>query len=220
MQKVVIIVGGVVLLLVGALLGVLLGGRLFPSQTTTNNTATTNSGAVAKAGAYCQQYLQDEGNRLNASASAVDQAQKQAFADILAQMVKDGKLTQKEATEISASASPHETCAALDVISGKSVTLYDLKPYLTSVGDQVASGLHTNRTQLVAQLRAGKSLSSIAMAQGVSATQLQTIEMNAIQNELNKAVSAGDLTSQQGQTILQKWQRNPQLLDALLKRYA
>jgi hypothetical protein len=48
---------------------------------------------------------------------------------------------------------------------------------------------------------------------------LHTIVINAIQNTLNKAVTAGDLTQQQASNILQQVQSHPQLLNKLLNAH-
>ncbi|MBV9228697.1 MAG: hypothetical protein JOZ18_05225, partial [Chloroflexi bacterium] len=56
-----------------------------------------------------------------------------------------------------------------------------LKQYGPTIKSQIAQGLHLTPDQLTTQLKSGQSLSSIATAQGVSATQLQTIIANAFQ---------------------------------------
>src|SRR5437588_7005373 len=88
-----------------------------------------------------------------------------------------------------------------------------LRGYTSQITDQVASGLHLTSSQLQSQLKSGKSLSDVAAAQHVSASQLHTIVMNAVQNALNKAVSNGDVTKQQASTFMQALQSHPQLVD-------
>jgi hypothetical protein len=46
-------------------------------------------------------------------------------------------------------------------------------------------------------LKAGKTLSDIAVAQGITSTQLQTIITNAIENGLKPAVDSSELTQTQ-----------------------
>jgi len=94
-----------------------------------------------------------------------------------------------------------------------------LKQYLPKVANQVAQGLHMNVDQLKTQLQAGKSLSAIATAQGVSSSQLQTLVTSAIQNAVNKAVSDGNLTEQQATNFMQMLQSHAGFLDRLLGKH-
>ena len=71
---------------------------------------------------------------------------------------------------------------------------------------------------LKAQLQAGKRLSQLAAAQGVSSSQLQTTEVNAVQSAVNQAVKDGNLTQQQGTAFIQALQSHPGALDKLLSR--
>jgi len=75
-------------------------------------------------------------------------------------------------------------------------------------------------TKLKADLQAGQGLNQIATAQKVSSAQLHTIVTNAIQNALNKAVSAGDITQAQETTFMQFLNNHPHLLDHLLDRHS
>jgi AraC-like DNA-binding protein len=94
-----------------------------------------------------------------------------------------------------------------------------LKQYLPAAANQVAQGLHMTVDQLKTQLQAGKSLSDIATAQGVSSSQLHTLVTNTIQTTLNKAVSDGNLTQQQATDLMQKLQSHPEFLDRLLSKH-
>ena len=94
-----------------------------------------------------------------------------------------------------------------------------LQKYGPDLTNQVAQGLHLSADQLQAQLQAGKSLNDIAAAQHVSSSQLQTIETNALQSTLNKAVAAGDLTQQQANQIMQYAQNHPEVVDRLLSHH-
>jgi len=93
--------------------------------------------------------------------------------------------------------------------------------YLTLYGptirNQIAQGLHLTPVQLATQLRSGQTLSAIATAQGVSATQLQTIVTNAFQNGLQPAVTSGNLTQQQVNVLVRRMLRQPQALTRFLE---
>lgn len=205
-------------LLLGITVGVVFGGPLIASAysnaTGTSATATPTTPATATTtNPYCEQYLKDLANRLHVSVATLQQAQLAAHEDVLAQLVRDGKLTQKQADAIKQRLASHQECAGMGM--GK---LF-LQKYMPDLINQVASGLHLSADQLQAQLQAGKSLNDIAAAQHVSSSQLQTIETNALQSTLNKAVAAGDLTQQQANQFMQYAQNHPEVVDRLLSHH-
>jgi len=215
MKKILFIGGGSALLLLCILFGAFYAGPLLASAR--GGQTTTAASTPTAMNPYCQQYLQDLAKRLGVSVSTLQQDKLAAAEDVLAQLVKDGKLTQNQANQIKQRLASHKACSGNGRgLWGSHVTMQSLKQYLPGVATQVAQGLHINANQLMSQLQSGKSLSDIAKAQGVSSSQLQTIVTNAIQNAVNKAVSDGNLTQQQATNIMQKLQKNPAALNHLL----
>ena len=216
MKKILYISGGTALLLLCILFGAFFAGPLLASATSGQATATAASTPTAT-NPYCQQYLQDLANRLGVSLSTLQQDKLASAEDVLAQLVKDGKLTQNQANQLKQRLESHKACSGNGPgFWGRGVTMQSLKQYLPGVATQVAQGLHMTVYQLKAQLQSGKSLSDIATAQGVSATQLQTLVTSAIQSAVNKAVSDGNLTQQQATNIMQMLQKHPGALNRLL----
>jgi polyhydroxyalkanoate synthesis regulator phasin len=216
MKKILMIGGGSTLLLLCIAFGAFFAGPLLASARS-GQTTTPAASTPTTTNPYCQQYLQDLANRLGVSVSALQQDKLGAAEDVLAQLVKDGKLTQNQANQIKQRLQSHQACTGTGKgLWGRGVTLQSLKQYLPDVATQVAQGLHLTSTQLVSQLQSGKSLSQIATAQGVSSSQLQTIVTNAIQSAVNKAVSEGNLTQQQATNIMQMLQKHPNTLNRLL----
>jgi len=216
MKKILYIGGGSALLLLCILFGAIFAGPLLASARGGQTTATTAT-TPAATNPYCQQYLQDLANRLGVSVSTLQQYKLASAEDVLAQLVKDGKLTQNQANQIKQRMESHQACSGKGKgLWGRGVMMQSLKQYLPGVATQVAQGLHMNTTQLMSQLQSGKSLSDIATAQGVSSTQLQTLVTNTIQSVVNKAVSDGNLTQQQATNIMQMLQKNPGALNHLL----
>jgi polyhydroxyalkanoate synthesis regulator phasin len=215
MKKLLLIGGGTLLLLLAILFGALFAGPFFASarsgQSASATPSTTNP--------YCQQFQQDLAHRLGVSVSTLQQDRKGAFEDTLAQMVKDGKLTQSQADAIKARVESRQPCTGKDMFAARGFAKQIALKYLPDLANQVAQGLHLSVAQLQAQVQSGKSLSDIATAQHVSFTQLQTLVTNAIQSELNKAVSNGDLTQQQASMITQRLQQNSQFLSRLLNAH-
>lgn len=92
-----------------------------------------------------------------------------------------------------------------------------LKTNAAAIQSQIASDLHLTASQLQQDIRSGQTLSQIATAQNVSATQLQTDEVNAVKPYLDQAVSAGSVKQKQETAYLKRLQTNPDALDNLLK---
>jgi polyhydroxyalkanoate synthesis regulator phasin len=217
MKKILLIGGGSALLLLCILFGAFFAGPLLAGA---RSGQTTSASTPAATNPYCQQYLQDLAKRLGVPVSTLQQDKLAAAEDVLAQLVKDGKLTQNQANQIKQRLESHQACSGNGGgLWGRSVMMQSLKQYLPTVATQVAQGLHMNANQLTTQLQSGKSLSDIAKAQGVSSSQLQTIVTNAIQSAVNKAVSDGNLTQQQATNIMQKLQKNPAALNHLLNAH-
>jgi len=215
-RRSVFIFGGAAVVLLAILFGAFFAGPLLAlangGQTATGTpTATTNP--------YCEQYLQDLAHRLNVSVSTLQQDKFAAKEDVLNQLVKDGKLRQSQADAIKQRLTSHQECSGKGLFLQRAVVGQFLAKYRPDMVSEIATGLHLSTDQLTTELKSGKSLNDIATAQHVSSTQLQTIELNAIHNALSKAVSAGDLTQAQSDSISQLLQNHPQFLERLSNRH-
>jgi hypothetical protein len=91
-----------------------------------------------------------------------------------------------------------------------------LRQYAPDINTQIAQGLKLTPDQLTTQLQAGKTLSDIAVAQGIPSTQLQTLIQNTLENALKPAVNSGDLTQTQLDRLAKRYAANPALLDRFL----
>ncbi len=78
---------------------------------------------------------------------------------------------------------------------------------------QIASALHLSPQDITAQLQAGKSLTDIADAQGLSNDQLRSAELQAYTNIANAAVKSGDLARSDADAWLKDLSNNSQDLD-------
>jgi hypothetical protein len=116
-------------------------------------------------------------------------------------------------------ASSTSTASASPVARPRQVSIYAryLTRYGPTIRNQIAQDLHLAPVQLANKLRSGQTLSAIATAQGVSATQLQTIVTNAFQNGLQPAVTSGSLTQQQVNVLVRRMLRQPQALTRFLE---
>lgn len=221
-KKIFLVIGGATLLLIGLLVGAFFAGPLIASAASGSNQSANTTTATTGTNAYCTQNQQNLANALHVSVSTLQQDQKTAIDNTINQMVKDGKLTQSQATTLEARVNAHQACTGKGKANpfGHFVTGQFLKKYRSTIENSVASGLHLTTAQLATQLQSGQSLSQIATAQHISSTQLQTIITNAVQSALNKAVSNGDLTQTQANTYAQMMKSHPQFLAHLLNAHA
>lgn len=81
--------------------------------------------------------------------------------------------------------------------------------------DDIASALHLTPRQITEQLKAGKHMTDIAAAQGVSEGQLQGIELKALAGLLDTAVKAGDIDKVQANQWIKQFEQNPQIMDKI-----
>src|SRR6266699_4195890 len=216
MKKIFWIVGGSALLLGCIVFGAFFAGPLLASAQTGQSNAAT---PTTTTNAYCEQYLQDLAKRLGVSVSTLQQDKLAATEDVLNQLVKDGKLTQSQADAIKQRLTSHRACSGNGFHWQRAIINQFLAKYRSDMASDVAQGLHLSTNQLVTELKSGKSLNNIATTQHVTAAQLHTIVTNAVHGALNKAVSAGDLTQAQSDSISQFLQKHPQFLDHLLNRH-
>ncbi len=220
MKKIFLIVGGSVFLVGAILFGAFFAGPMLASAQTGQSTTAATSTATSATNTYCEQYLQDLAKRLGVSVSTLQQDKLSAREDVLAQMVKDGKLTQSQATAIEQRLQSHQACTGKgNGIVGRGIVLASLKQYLPNIESQVAQGLKLTSSGLTADLKNGQSLSQIATAQGVTSAQLHTIVLNAVQSAANQAVKDGKLTQAQATALMTGLQQHPAMLNNLFDRH-
>jgi polyhydroxyalkanoate synthesis regulator phasin len=217
MKKILLIAGGSALLLGAVLFGAFFAGPLLASAQTSRPQATGTP--VAQTNPYCEQYLQDLAGRLNVSVATLQQDKLAAREDVIAQMVKDGKLTQSQANAIISRLESHQACTGNNRLWGLRIVVSSLRHYVTQLESQVAQGLHLSVSQLQADLKSGKSLNQIAAQQGISTAQLQAVAQGAIQSAVNQAVHDGNLTRTQATDFMQFLQKHPGVLSSILNRH-
>jgi polyhydroxyalkanoate synthesis regulator phasin len=218
MKKLILIGGGMLLLLGAMVVGALFAFPMFASAQSNTRTATPSTTTATNP--YCGQYLQDLATRLHVPTSTLQRQSLAAARDVLARMVKDGRLTQKQANAIVQQFQNPQLCSNQALARAETaLVLYSLRGYLPEITNDVASGLHLTPAQLKAQLKSGKSLNEVAEEQHVSSAQLRTIVIDAVQRALNKAVTAGDVTQQQATTFMQYLRSNPRILNHILNAH-
>lgn len=213
MKKWIVIGAGSLLLGLSIVFGALFAGPIFAYAHSVSTSDTNPSDT--KSHPYCDQYQQSLAKRLNVSVSTLQQDRQGAVSDVLAQMVKDGKLTQTQADAITKRVAAHQACAGFP--RHAHVALSSLLKYRTDMLNSVAQGLHMSSDQLTSDLKAGQKLDAIAKAQNVSANDLKTLESNALNSALDKAVKAGAITQSQADALKQREQKHPEFVARVLQ---
>lgn len=122
---------------------------------------------------------------------------------VLLPKITSASAPQATPTTVSATATP----------KAGTVLTRTLRANLPAIESQIAQGLHMTPEQLTTQVRSGQTLTQIATAKGVSSTQLQSIIATAFNTSLQSAVSDGTLTQKQVDSLVKRYQKNPDLLD-------
>jgi len=87
--------------------------------------------------------------------------------------------------------------------------------YALMLQDDIANALHLSPGEIRMQLKEGKSIDDIAAARGISASQLQIIELKAFENVFNDAVKSGDISQRDADNWLYPLRNDPQMLDKM-----
>ena len=92
---------------------------------------------------------------------------------------------------------------------------FEIPKYNWIAQNDIANALRLDPQQITTQLQAGKSMTEIAAAQGISATDLRNIELKAFAHSFDEAVKAGDIDQRQADEGIRQLKDNPQLLDKM-----
>ncbi len=204
-------VGVVALLLVGAAVGVIVGGPLRASAAAGASTASTATPSTTSNSAYCTLYMQTLAKDLGVSQSKLTSANQAAVTQVIDQMYTDGKITAAQKTQALQDLKNNASnpCAALAFtgaglhggpgahggFGGPGAGLGAAAH--TAVETAVAKALNISTTTLESDLQAGQTISQIATAQKVSISTVNTAYLNAVQTQLAAAVKAGTITQAQ-----------------------
>lgn len=191
--------GGI--LLVGLVLGALMNGG-FPAWAF-GAAATPAPGTAGKGNSqYCQLYVQTLANELHVSQSTLETANQDALKAVIQQAYKDGKITQTEETKLlnRASAMAAHPCAGLPFGHHRGGFGPELSGARQAIVDAVAGKLGISSATLESDLDSGQTIPDIAKARNVPLTGANGVNaayLNAVQAQLNQAVSAGTITQAQ-----------------------
>lgn len=164
--------------------------------------AATQSGSTSR-----KAFFDDVAKRLNVTPDQLQAAFRAALIDRINAAVAAGRLTQAQANKLEQR-----------IKEGKLPMFFGprLRPGLMhSQLKAAASYLGLTEVQLLGDLRSGKSLAQVAKDQGKTTGGLEAAMTAAFKARLDKAVSAGGITSAQEQQILSRYRSH---LDARVNR--
>ena len=187
-----------------------LGG---PSSNSSSNTAALSASPQDAAGtsAVCTDFINHFSSDLGTDQTKVNAAFQQAISETLADQVKAGKITQKQADAIKARLAGKQPCSLGPALKGGGGDRANVRAYMQQLLNAAASALGITPDALKADLQKGESLSQIAAAQNPAVTEAQ-FRQKLIANLtplLDQAVKDGKLTAAQEQAILHRLQTGP-----------
>jgi 3-hydroxyacyl-CoA dehydrogenase len=192
---------------IGALIAAaLVGGALIGSVAAETPTASGSPSTVtndADAGQYCQSFRSHLADQLKTDAAGLQSAFRAAADATLDEAVANGDLTRERADAIKSRLADADLDGCFR-LGRKLVGHPGVAAYGVDLGAAAADALDMQPSALAAQLRSGKSLQEIAKARGVDYTTVKKAVLDAAKTDLDKAVSAGKLTAEQEQKLLER----------------
>ncbi|MBA3825944.1 MAG: hypothetical protein H0X24_18845 [Ktedonobacterales bacterium] len=212
-----IVAGAMALLLGGGILGAVLATAIPAAAAGHTANTTLNPGATTPAtNQYCTLYEQTLAQKLGISVSALESDNVAALKTVIAQMVKDGKLTQTQADAITKQLDANGTniCNHLGQLKGMgghgNIGAFgaQLKQVRTDVQTAVAKQLgYTDAAALETALDSNNGdIVALAKTKNITQAQVNTTISATVKTDLDALVKAGTLTSTQetqAQTMVQ-----------------
>ena len=205
-KRIVLGVGGGLLLALGLVVGVIVGPSL---QALAAGSHPSAAKTTPTPNAYCQLYIQTVSKDLGVKQSKLETANQDAMRTVINKMYADGTITQAQQAQAQQELSQYasDPCAALQAMataksahqsatatSGQTQAVAGARTALMSA---VAGALKTSSSALQSELSAGKTVAQITSEKGVSKSAVDAAYLQAAKAQLAKAVSDGALTQAQ-----------------------
>jgi hypothetical protein len=160
------------------------------------------------ASALCTAYVSHFASDLNTTPDKVNSAFQKAIGQTLADEVKSGALTQKQADAITKRLAGKAPCSLAAGLGKPANSSSKIAAYLTQLESAAASALGISDTQLKTDLAHGMSLSQIAAAQHPQVTEalFRSRLITNLTPLLDTAVKHQQVTAAQEQAILKRLQ--------------
>jgi uncharacterized protein YidB (DUF937 family) len=185
---------------------------------------TPSPGATTKPGqAYCNAFTGHLATNLGKSQSQVQKAVSDAIGQTLDDAVKNGDLTQQQASAIKARVSGQACPAAVPGIVGRGGPggfRGGRGPRGVLGLDEYARALGISTAELQQDLQSGKTLKDVAASKGMDEAAFRSKLASVAKSDLDAKVKNGNLTQKQEDAILQRLQNGPlPLWDRTLPRH-
>jgi uncharacterized protein YidB (DUF937 family) len=166
---------------------------------------SASPGAAARSQAYCDKFIDHLASNLGKKPADVQKAASSAVDQTLEDAVKAGDLTRQQADAIKARQAGKSVCsgalAGLRPERGEARARVALADYAKALG--------ISPQELKQQLAAGKTIKDIATAKGMDENTFRNNLVTAAKADLDAKVTAGKLTQQQEDGILNKLKTGP-----------
>ena len=166
--------------------------------------------------AYCNRFVGHIASNLGKSQDQVNKAISDALNQTLNDAVKNGDLTQKQADAIKARLGNGKACAAGFEKGIGGLGRIGMHPAInpkeragTASLTEIATALGISEEELRQDLQSGKTLKDIAASKGMDEATFRSKLVAAVKADLDKQVSAGKLTQQGEDMIVQRLQNGP-----------
>ena len=196
-------------LVASAVVGGTLMSTVLANPGTAPSTGTANGGGLAvdaKAGQYCQTFLDEFAKQLGVNESALVPASKAAADAAIDKAVANGDLPKAigDAMKKRIANAKGEGCG-LFAARFRHLSKNTLKTGIRlDLGQAAASSLHVTVDQLKAKLKSGESLKDIAKDQNVDYATVTAAIEGAAKTDLDKLVKAGTITQERENTMLDR----------------
>lgn len=204
-KQIVMIGGGSALLVLCLMIGAFFAGPLMALA----QSATPTTSAATMTNSTCQLYQQNLASSLHISTTTLHQDQVTAREAVIAQEVKEGQLTQAQATAKDKKLSTSQACSGNTGGLQRGILRQTLIAEKATLVSQIAPSLHLSTAQLMTDLQNGQTLTQIAKAQKVTKSQLHTIVLNAMTTALGQAQKAGTITAKQESMFVTDLKNHP-----------
>jgi len=159
--------------------------------------------------AYCNRFVGHIASNLGKSQDQVNKAISDALSQTLNDAVKNGDLTQKQADAIKARLGNGKACASGIEKGFGGIGRMGRHPgehFGAVTPTEIATALGISEQELRQDLQGGKTLKDIAASKGMDEAAFRSKLVAAVKADLDKQVSAGKLTQQQEDMVLQRLQ--------------
>jgi uncharacterized protein YidB (DUF937 family) len=166
--------------------------------------------------AYCNRFVGHIASNLGKSQDQVNKAISDALSQTLNDAVKNGDLTQKQADAIKARLGNGKACATGFEKGIGGIGRIGMHPATNpkeragaATLTEIATALGISEEELRQDLQSGKTLKDIAGSKGMDEATFRSKLVAAVKADLDKQVSAGKLTQQREDMIVQRLQSGP-----------